>query len=205
MTIATTERMTLEAFLAYDDGQETRYELVDGALVNMGTESTINTAIVSLLFAAFLQAGLPFQRLGIKQKLEVRSTHASARDPDLLVHSAESRLAIKGRSQACLFLHEPNPAIVIEIVSPGNEATENYQRDYVQKPREYGDRGIPEFWQIDPERAWVRVGRLVSDRQDDRQETDHYEFVTFQGDGLLQSPTFPTLQLTAAQVLSADD
>lgn len=72
MTIATTDRMTLEAFLAYEDGQETRYELVDGVLVDMGTESTINTAIVSLLFAAFLKVGLPFQRLGIKQKLEVR-------------------------------------------------------------------------------------------------------------------------------------
>ncbi len=83
------------------------------------------------------------------------------REPDLITHSPESRSAIKGRSKACLFLHELNPLIVIEIVSPGAESTDNYQRDYEQKPVEYADRGIGEFWQVDFDRAWVIVGRLI--------------------------------------------
>ncbi len=195
-TNVTQRRMTLAEYLAYDDGTDARYELENGVLVAMGTESTVNTAIFSFLFAVFLGLGLEAQRLGVKQKVEVRSRYASARDPDLLIHSIESRLAIKGRSQACLMLDEPNPLIVIEMVSPGSEGTENYQRDYEQKPIEYADRGIAEFWQVDAARAWVRVGILVD---------GEYEFETFQGDGMIVSRAFPELQLTAIAVLSADD
>jgi Uma2 family endonuclease len=42
MTITTAKRMSLEDFLTYDDGTHTRYELEDGVLVEMGTESPIN-------------------------------------------------------------------------------------------------------------------------------------------------------------------
>lgn len=188
--------MTLADYLVYDDGTDMRYELENGVLVLMGTESTVNTAIFSFLFAVFLALGLEAQRLGVKQKIEVRSRYASARDPDLLIHSIESRLAIKGRSEACLFLDEPNPLIVIEVVSPGNEGTENYKRDYEQKPIEYADRGILEFWQVDAARAWVRVGVLVDGA---------YEFETFQGDAIVVSQAFPELQLRASAVLEADD
>jgi Uma2 family endonuclease len=191
-----TQRMTLAEYLVYDDGTDARYELENGVLVAMGTESTVNTAIFSFLFAVFLSLGLEAQRLGVKQKVEVRSRYASARDPDLLIHSIESRLAIKGRSEACLFLNEPNPLIVIEMVSPGSEGTENYQRDYEQKPIEYADRGILEFWQVDAARAWVRVGILVD---------GVYQFETFQGDQIIVSLAFPELQLRAAAVLAADD
>ncbi len=189
-------RMTLEEYLTDDDGTDTRYELVDGVLIDMGAESTINTQIAGFLYGFFVLFGLPTPRIAFKQKIEVRSSYASARDPDLIIHSPESRSAIKGRSEACLFLHEPNPLIVIEIVSPGTESTDNYQRDYEQKPAEYADRGIGEFWQVDFDRAWVRVGRLGDGA---------YQFVTFQGDAAIVSPTFPALSLTAARVLGADE
>ncbi len=194
--IATQCRMTLAEYLVYDDGTDARYELENGVLVTMGTESTVNTAIFSFLFAVFLGLGIEPQRLGVKQKVEVRSRYASARDPDLLIHSIESRLAIKGRSQACLFLDEPNPLIVIEMVLPGGEGTENYQRDYEQKPIEYADRGIAEFWQVDAARSWVRVGVLVD---------GVYQFETFQGDAIVVSPAFPELKLKALAVLAVDD
>ena len=42
---APSTKLSVEEFLAYDDGTETRYELVDGVLVDMGAESTINTLI----------------------------------------------------------------------------------------------------------------------------------------------------------------
>ncbi|NJL23339.1 MAG: Uma2 family endonuclease, partial [Leptolyngbyaceae cyanobacterium SM1_3_5] len=34
-----TRKLTFEEYLAYDDGTDTRYELVDGVLVEMPTES----------------------------------------------------------------------------------------------------------------------------------------------------------------------
>lgn len=36
MAIATQKKMTLEEYLAYTDGTDHRYELVDGVLVEMG-------------------------------------------------------------------------------------------------------------------------------------------------------------------------
>ena len=194
MTVATDRRMTLNEFLTYDDGTDRRYELVDGVLVEMATESTINTLIAIYIAFAFGKIGfLPYQ-IGIKQKIEVSSQFVTARDPDLIIHTEESFQAIEGRKEACLNRGEPNPLLVIEVVSPGIESTDNYQRDYIQKPREYADRGIPEMWQIDPLREWVRVGTL---------NKEEYQFKMYMGEDSIVSPSFPTLNLTASQVLSA--
>jgi Uma2 family endonuclease len=194
MTIATDRRMTLTEFLTYDDGTEQRYELVNGVLIEMASESTINTWIAMYLAFAFGSLGLSAYRVGVKQKVEVPSQLVTARDPDLMIHSEESAAAIADRTEACLKQNEPNPLIIIEIVSPGIESTDNYQRDYVQKPREYADRGILEFWRVDPDRKWVQMGILTA---------GNYQFETFRGKDTIVSPTFPTLNLTAEQVLTA--
>jgi Uma2 family endonuclease len=194
MTVATQRRMSLEEYLTYDDGTDTRYELVDGVLVAMGTESTINTRIAVFLIMAFARLGLAADRVGIKQKIQVDSDYVSARDPDLMIHSEASSSAIEGRKEACLYRYEPNPLIVIEVVSPGNEESDNYQRDYVQKRSEYAARRIGECWLIDPVRQVVLVLRLVGDL---------YEETCFVGSQAIVSPAFPGLNLMAAQVLAA--
>jgi Uma2 family endonuclease len=195
MTVATQKRMSLETFLSYDDGTDIRYELEDGVLVEMGAESPINTWIAVFLTFAFRDLGLPVYRFGIKHLIQVDSAYVTARDPDLVIHSEDSATALAdGRKESCLRLNEPNPLLVIEMVSPGIESSDNYQRDYAQKPKEYATRGIGEMWQVDEGRLWVRVGTLT-DRA--------YVFATFQGDDVIISPTFPGLKLTAAEVLRA--
>jgi Uma2 family endonuclease len=196
MTVATQSRMSLEEYLTYDDGTDTRYELVDGVLVEMGAESTINTWIAMYLAFAFGGLGLSPQRCGMKQKIQVNSKQVSARDPDLIIHSEDSALAIKGRSEACLRLNEPNPLIVIEVVSPGEPGTENYDRDYIDKRSEYAARGIPEYWLIDPSRSVVLVLTLLGGA---------YQTATFTGKTVIVSPSFPALKLTAEDVLTAGD
>jgi Uma2 family endonuclease len=195
MTVATEKRMSLEEYLNYEDGTDTRYELVDGVLVEMGAESPINSRIAVFLITVFAQWGLQSDWIGIKQMLQVDSAYITARDPDLMIHSEASAVAFDdGRQEACLRLSEPNPLVVIEIVSPGGEATDNYKRDYERKPQEYAQRGIPEMWQVDPSRSWVRIGVLVD---------GVYAFTTFQGDAAIVSPTFPDLALTAEAILRA--
>ncbi len=193
MTIATDRRMTLNEFLTYDDGSDARYELVDGVLVEMGAESRSNLKIAVFLLACFLRI-VDRQRIGIKEKIEVSSRFVTARDPDLMIHSIESMLAVDAKKEACLDLCDPNPILVIEIVSPGNESSNNYKRDYEQKPKEYAARGIAEFWQVDGDRSWVRVGTLVD---------GVYQMNTYQGDTIVLSPSFPNLNLTARQILDA--
>ncbi|MGG6265109.1 Uma2 family endonuclease [Leptolyngbya sp. AN03gr2] len=194
MTQTKTRFTSIEEFLAYDDGTNTRYELVNGVLVDMGAESTTNTIVAGFLFATFLQLGIPAYRIGFKQWIAVSSKAVTARDPDLIVHSEGSFASIDGLPQALIAADASAPLIVIEIVSPGNPGSENYNRDYVEKPNEYAARGIPEFWRIDPERSIVTVLKL---------ENGTYQAKDFRGSELIVSPTFPTLQLTAEQILRA--
>ncbi|WP_068820256.1 Uma2 family endonuclease [Phormidesmis priestleyi] len=196
MTQATRPRLTIEEFLTYDDGTNTRYELVDGVLVEMGAESTINTLIAGFLFATFLQLGIPAYQIGFKQWIAVSDSTATARDPDLIVHSEASFAAIEGSSQAIVKAGMPNPLLVVEVVSPGKPGEDNYERDYVEKPKEYATRGIPEFWQVDPnpDRAVVIVLTL---------KNGAYQAREFRGSDRVVSPTFPDLKLTAEQILRA--
>ena len=193
MTVATDRRMTLKEFLTYDDGTDQRYELVDGVLVEMGAESRINIRIAVFLIQYFSSLGLGDDRIGIKEMIEVKSAFvATARDADLIIHSEESSRALDGRSESCLTLDDPNPLLIVEVISPGTESTDNYQRDYVQKPREYSERGIPEFWQIDPSRDRVRVLTLNGGT---------YQVKEFRGNEAIVSVTFPELDLTVARIL----
>ena len=194
MTQATRPRLTIEEFLTYDDGTDTRYELVDGVLVEMGAESTINTMIAGFLFLQFAVMGIPGYRIGFKQWIAVSDSTATARDPDLMVHSEASFVAIEGASQAIVRAEMPNPLLVVEVVSPGKPGEDNYDRDYVEKPKEYATRGILEFWQIDPSRLVVAVLTL---------KDGNYWSREFRGDSRVVSPTFPDLQLTADQILRA--
>jgi Uma2 family endonuclease len=49
--LTTTGKMTYEEFLNFDDGTEYLYELENGELIQMASESEINSRIASLLFA----------------------------------------------------------------------------------------------------------------------------------------------------------
>jgi Uma2 family endonuclease len=138
--------------------------------------------------------GVPIDRLANKHKIAVTSRQATAREPDLIIHSEESAAAIAGQSQALLPIDMPIPALIVEVVSPGEVGTDNYDRDYIEKRAEYAARGIPEYWIIDPSRAVVMV--LTLSKQS-------YQEQKFTGDRQIESSEFPNLTLTAAQILTA--
>ncbi len=191
MAVAAQRRMTLEEYLTYDDGSDNRYELVDGILVEMGAENPANCRIAMFLVIAFVRLGLTENDLAIGHQIAVDSTKATARQPDLIVHSPESSKAILEDGK---LLREglPAPWLVIEVVSNSKTDRKSHERDYLEKPIEYAERGIPEYWIIDPDYAWVKVGRLIAGA---------YEFATFQGIETILSPLFPSLKLTVAEVL----
>jgi Uma2 family endonuclease len=194
MSIATNQRLTLEEYLNYDDGTDTHYELVDGVLVEMPTESTENTQIAMFLISVFLQLGIPYYQLGIKQQIAVHSDKATARDPDLIVHSESSARAIRGLKQALLGFDMPTPTLVVEIVSNSTTDKKSRDRDYLEKRSEYAARGIPEYWIIDPIQQVILVLTLVA---------ESYKEQVFTGLDAIVSPTFPALTLSADQVLRA--
>ncbi len=201
MTVATDDlrsvkdqrRMTLREYLDYDDGTDIRYELEDGVLVEMGAENPLNPCIAAMLMFLFGDLGISRKLLAIGHQIEVSSRYVTARQPDLVVHTPESDEALFS-GEKVLRLGSPSPLLVLEVASQTKTDAKSRKRDYEQKPREYADRGIPEMWIVDPDRDWVMVGTLIDQT---------YLFQTFQRKMSIVSPTFPELNLTATQVLSA--
>lgn len=185
---------SLEEYLLFDDGTDDHYELVDGVLVKVPTESTLNTQIAMFLVSVFFQLGIPIKRLSIKNQIAVKSDSVTAREPDFMVHSEESLSAIDGASQAIVKLGMPVPSLVVEVVSPGEPGSENHDRDYIQKPQEYAARGIPEYWLVDPIREVILLHLLTNGK---------YQIKMFRGNERIESPAFKLLQLTAEKTLEA--
>ena len=193
MTQAKPRFRTIEEYLDYDDGTDTRYELVNGELVEMAPENPLNPVIASMLFAAFLGLGIHPSRLVIGHQIATTSTKVTARQPDLVVHTEESLSAILSGGKL-LMSEMPPPMLVVEVVSSSNTDKKSRDRDYVEKPKEYAARGIPEFWQIDPDKAVVIVLTL---------KDGAYQSREFRGGDRVASLTFPDLQLSAEQILKA--
>jgi len=192
MTIAS-QKMTLEEYLNYDDGTDTRYELVNGELVVMPPESELNRRIATFLFAYFLQQGIPPYRLTQKTEMVVSGSRATTRLPDLMVLSEELATALKGASRSTVMIDMPPPELVVEVVSPGKKGID---RDYRYKRSEYAARGIAEYWIVDPMNKRVTVLEWVEGL---------YEEQVFQGNERLVSPMLPELDLTCERVMNAGE
>jgi Uma2 family endonuclease len=186
MTVAI-QKMTLAEFLAYDDGTDRLYELENGELLDMPSESDINQRIASFLFALFLGLGVPSYRLRIGIELAVSGSRVSVRVPDLVILSEELAIEMDGASRSIVLMDMPPPLLVVEVVSPNQE-----KRDYRYKRTEYAARGIAEYWIVDPIQQRVTVLEWVEGL---------YEEKVFAGDNKIESSVLDGLDLTVDRVL----
>jgi Uma2 family endonuclease len=194
MTIATTKRITLTEYLTYDDGTDTRYELVDGELIRMSLGTGEHGDISEFLNDEFK---VEIRRLGLNwvakdMKIGIQSPRGTrwetARVPDVVVLPLEQWNSLKKR-ESLIPLNEPPPLLVVEVVSPSTVAV-----DYRAKHSEYAVLDIPEYWIVDPIDLKVTVCVLKDGAYSDE---------VFVGDMTLVSPTFPDLGLKALAVLDA--
>lgn len=192
MAIATARRFTLEEYLAYDDGTDKRYELVNGELIEMSSESDLNNQIAIFLLLAFAQF-MTGRLLRRGTEIVVIGSHATSRVPDLMILTEESAAVLAGTTRSIILPDMPPPALVVEVVSPGKE---NEDRDYRYKRSEYAVRGIAEYWIVDPVHDRLSVLVLVDGM---------YEETIFQGSDRAISSTFPTIELTVQQILQAGE
>ncbi|MEL6779285.1 MAG: Uma2 family endonuclease [Cyanobacteria bacterium J06597_16] len=118
------------------------------------------------------------------------------REPDLVVLRPEHIELMKPIKKSAVLLGMPAPAFVAEIVSPGSKNSDNYRRDYEWKRQQYQDLEIPEYWIIDRHRQQVTVLILQKGIYIER---------AYQQTEIILSKAFPTLKLSAIQVLSAGD
>ncbi len=193
-----TQSMTFEAYLDYSDGTETRYELVNGELLAMTPPTWLHLRIARYLEGMFNQAivrrGEPWEAF---REPGQQTAASSARLPDVAIVPIA---AVEAALEQSAVLTIP-ALLVVEIVSDSTAT-----QDYREKVQEYQDKGIPEYWVVDPDpfgaakyigspkRPTVSTYRLV-DRT--------YQVQRFQGDQIVISPTFPDLNLTATKILKA--
>lgn len=175
--------------MSYDDGTEKLYELLNGELVELPPESGRNFQIANFLFLQLVAIVGYRQVRGHGLELELRGEPKN-RFPDLTVLQEEHVKQLEQRNTVRLAM--ASPLLVIEIVSPGET---NRSRDYVDKLKQYEDRGIPEYWIVDPQDQSVTVLKL---------EVDHYvQISVFREKDVMQSKIFPTLILTPDEIFAA--
>jgi Uma2 family endonuclease len=190
----TTQKLSFEDYLTYDDGTDIRYELVDGELVPMSLGTGKHASIAEFLNDQFRdqikQRSLPWTSK--QMTVGVRSPRGrnwdTSRIPDVTVLPLEQWEAMANR-EAVINLNESPPLLVVEVVSP---STKN--DDYRSKRTEYGLLEIPEYWIIDP--VLEKVTICIVKHQ-------FYDATEFQGNDVITSPTFPVLHLTADEIFQA--
>ena len=188
MTVAI-QKMTLEEFLAYDDGTDKLYELENGELIDMPSESEVNRRVAMFLLAYFLQLGIPSYRLTMKTEVAVSGSRVSVRVPDLLILSEELATEMEDASRSIVLMDMPPPLLAVEVVSPNQE-----KRDYRYKRSEYAARGIAEYWIVDPLAKQVTILEWVEGL---------YEEKVYRGDNRIESTVLGSLDLNVDRVLQA--
>lgn len=195
MTQAQTKPLTFADFLERNDTDGARYDLLaDGSLVAVPSEAEINNAIVMMLLEKLmLFTQFRLAKVGVLE-LEVDPVGDAKcnRRPDLAILEPAHLTIESLKKRTALFWGSLPPRLVVEVVSPGNPDTENYQRDYVWKRQQYQDWGIPEYWILDPHRDQATVLWLVDGR---------YQGKLYEGAMQIVSKEFPTLTVTAADLL----
>ncbi|MBE9065919.1 Uma2 family endonuclease [Leptolyngbya cf. ectocarpi LEGE 11479] len=189
----TTQKFTFADYLAYDDGTNTRYELIDGELIPMGLGTGKHGAIIEFLNDQFRDE-IRKQQLSWTSKsmmIGVRSPRGrrwdTSRIPDITVLPLAQWEAMADR-EAVIDLNELPPLLVVEVVSPSTKAD-----DYRSKRSEYSLLEIPEYWIVDPLDEVVTLCTL---------QHRFYDSIEFRGSEGLNSPTFPDLSLTAIEIFT---
>lgn len=186
------QRFTLDEYLAYDDGCDGRYELVNGELqpVSLGTgrHGAIIKRLERLLDDEIERLQQPW--IALSGTVGLQSPRGEAWDtvriPDLTVLTLEQWETLQAR-EAVIRLNELPPLLVVEVVSESTKST-----DYRAKRAEYSVLDIPEYWICDPMKERVTVCTLLE---------GWYEAVECAGEGEVRSPTFSGLKLTAKDIL----
>jgi Uma2 family endonuclease len=192
---------TFDEFLARYDGDK-RYELIDGEVFDLeptGQHERVAGFINTKVCVQIDGAGLPWFVL---QRPLFRPTNEgiTAFRPDIAVIdevALEDELIWPEQS---ILTRGGSIKFVAEIVSS------NWQNDYARKFEDYALLGIPEYWIAD-HAALGGIHYIGQPKQPTLSicvlEGNIYKIQRLTGEDAIASPTFPGLNLTAAQVLGA--
>lgn len=137
------KRVSYEEFLNITEGNEERYEYIDGEVYLLASPGLTHQIVHSNLYKKFIQwfEGKPCQVLSAPFDIILNNEETKSKNvvqPDLLVtcdHNEKTNS--KDRYMGV-------PSLVIEILSPGTRS-----RDMVKKLNVYLEGGVNEYWIVD--------------------------------------------------------
>ncbi len=121
-------------------------ELVMGRLEVLPMPTWLHQLIVRFLVRA-IEAQIGERGAVLFAPLPVRLFPGTIREPDVL-YVAPDHVPADARG------YPRQVDLVMEVVSAGDEAR---RRDYEQKPTDYAQAGVAEYWIVDPERRMITV------------------------------------------------
>jgi Uma2 family endonuclease len=144
MTYTPTQALTVDHFIAVF-GDDTRYELADGELIDRsppGPHETVGGKLATHIGMTITQSNYPWF---IPRTCLIRlfADIATARRPDIVVldETALANEPLWQRQPVITLGHSIK--LVVEVVSS------NWETDYARKVEEYALLGIPEYWIVD--------------------------------------------------------
>lgn len=135
-------------YLALTEGTNRPVELSDGSVEVLPMPTSSHQRILLFLFAQ-LQAFILPRKLGetLCAALRVKIRDGKFREPDLVFMCEEHRNRIGEE-------YWDGADLVMEVVSKDPESR---KRDLLQKPLDYAEGGIPEYWIVDPQEKKITV------------------------------------------------
>jgi Uma2 family endonuclease len=135
--------MTVDEFLRWDDGTDTRHELADGVVQAMAPPSVPHSAIVAnavVILAAALRDRRPCRPLA----------EAGVRIDEMVMWQADIAVTCKPIAR-----ETPEPVLIVEVLSPSTRTHDLGRKliDYKSLP------STEEIWMLDSERRWAQVWR----------------------------------------------
>jgi Uma2 family endonuclease len=198
MTFTSVRYKTYQEYLNSDLHSEGNFRLLSsGEVIELPPEDKENDFVASEL-TEYLKRLLNDRRL-VSTTTEIQvhpiGDNRVNRRPDLTVLRPEHLALMNELKKNAILFGMPAPIFVAELVSPGNENSESYRRDYEWKRQQYEWWQIPEYLIIDRHRRQVTVFALQSATYKEHRYT--------QSD-TIKSSTFPALKLSATQLLSGN-
>lgn len=182
-------------------GDNSRYELIDGELVDLeptGRHEEVAGFIGRKLNVAIDRQDEPYL-IPYRCLIKMLGTETAFR-PDIIAIDPSQLEREPLWQQEPVICRGESVKLVVAVVSG------NWQNDYARKTEDYALFDIPEYWIVD----YLGLGGrdyIGSPKQPTFTlcvlEGNRYRKQVLQGSDRLQSPTFPTLELTVDRIFAA--
>jgi Uma2 family endonuclease len=181
-------RLTAAEFLLLpDDGK--RHELIDGVHYVTPSPNLWHQELVGRLHLSIRNHLTGRPRLGriFLSRLDVVLSDFDVVEPDLLFVAGEQQDILTEANV------QGPPALVIEVLSPSTR-----RRDEVVKRRLFAERGVREYWLVDPKGRRVVVFRRAQDGS-----FPEVAVLAADADATLETPLLPGWSLATADLFAA--